>query len=1642
MNGDENTLFTSQGLKAAFQAALARDSLSAAEQDFVRQAFDDAREDELPSFDIEALGHLLAEAWKASDVVGDKPAISLSPVTTPSGERTLLDMLVVAQPDAPFLVDSVMGELTEQGFDVRAMFHPVVAVARDADGRRQASSGLVGIRRESIIIVVMASVGEDRRTALIEGVSATLADAHMAVADFEPMRALLHATVHELHSALSSPNSEAMARWIKARPGRGGGAPTEMVEEYLNFLRWLGAEHFVFLGARIYEYPRLANGDYAAEEPSNAPGGNLGVLRDDTRAVLRRASEPAVLTSTLKGYLETSPPVLVAKSNLRSRVHRRTYMDYIGVKRYAPDGAAIGEVRFVGLFTAEAYDEAARDIPLIRRKIAHIIARAGENPSAHNEKRLRNIIEGYPRDELFQADEDDLFSIATGILHLYDRPRVKLFVRRDPFDRFISVLFFTPRDRYNSETRELVAHLLAKAWTGRVSAYYPAFGAEPLARVHYVLGVTPNQHAEPDLRALEIEIDAATRTWPDRFAQAVREASGVAGHGVAEVLTRYAGAFPAGYQDQYDAAEALIDVAEFEALEDDPASIRVRAFRKSDDAPTLIRAKIYRRGEAAPLADVLPVFDNMGLKALLEEGYAIRRHGEDEAVWTHEFLLHDPRGADLSFADVKDPFEETFVAVWTGRAENDPFNRLVIELGLSWREAALIRALARYRQQTGLDPSERVQQEALGEHPGIARLLIDLFRVKFHPGVSAAVKERKREAQEVYAEIERALQGVESLDHDRALRRMAQLVQALQRTNFYQTDRAGAHRPHISFKIASRELEDLPAPKPYREIFVAAPHVEGVHLRFGPVARGGLRWSDRRDDFRTEVLGLVKAQQVKNAVIVPVGSKGGFYPKHLPKQAGTDAWRAEGVRAYKTFLQGLLDITDNLDAKGQVVHPKGVVALDGDDPYLVVAADKGTATFSDIANGVAQDYGFWLGDAFASGGSVGYDHKAMGITARGAWEAVKRHFREMGKDIQTEPFSCVGVGDMSGDVFGNGMLLSKATRLVAAFDHRHVFIDPDPDTEASWTERKRLFDLPRSSWADYRPELLSPGGAIYPRNAKSVTLTKEIKALLHLEEDEIAPVDLIRAILGSEVELLYLGGIGTYVKAPWESQAAAGDKANDAIRIDATELRCKVVGEGANLGFTQAGRIAFARIGGRINTDAIDNSAGVDTSDHEVNIKILTGQLERADKIDRKSRDALLASMTDDVAAHVLAHNYAQTLCLSLQESQAEAELTAHGRFMAELESQGRLDRKVEGLPSASQIGELKAAGKGLTRPELAVLTAYGKLELDAALVASDGPDDAWYEDLLVGYFPAGLCDYRAEMDRHRLRREIIATRLANQIVDRLGPTFAGRLFSSTGADAAVLARSFSAALAIFRLDAAWASVDAGDLLIPAEAQIALYSAIANALRGHVFGLALSQMQSGERPGVSELIETYRGAADALRAGGAELVSRFEKEQAAAEARRLVGLGAPAQLAKSVADLSILTGTLEIATLARRIGWPTAEAARLYHATGAAFGFNRLRAAAAGIKPADSFERAAVRTLVLDLIAQQVERAAAIAGLALGSEAGASPEKARAAIDAWSSPRKDAVRRGERMMAEIEGAGESWSFAKLTLAASALRVVG
>ncbi|MBV9420838.1 MAG: NAD-glutamate dehydrogenase, partial [Alphaproteobacteria bacterium] len=997
---------------------------------------------------------------------------------------------------------------------------------------------------------------------------------------------------------------------------------------------------------------------------------------------IRRGPDRSALTPEVRAFLTQPSPLIITKSNERSQVHRRVHMDYVGVKTFDKDGKLTGERRFVGLFTSGAYSRRPGDIPLLRRKVANVLARAGLSPTSHDGKALAHILDTYPRDDMFQISEDDLFAISQGILRLGERPTVRVFLRFDRFDRFVTALVYVPRDRYDTNARERIHAILAKALNGRMSASTPTIDDSVLARIHYIIG--RNEGARPHIRfsQLEEQIRGAIRTWDDGFAEAMERM-----HGEIEgqrLMHDYQAHFSPGYRGSFSPSEAVEDLDEIASLAKVENGLRVRAcvYRRHADAHNALRLKLYVLGEVMPLSASLPIFENLGLKVIAEDSFPLTLKTGDG--WTHEAIVLDfqMERADEAAVDlgvIKQPLEDVFHAVIAGQAESDGFNRLVLSAGLPWRDVTVLRTVAKFLRQAGFAFSQDYVEQALFRNPDLAGLLVELFHARNDPD---AAKHLEHDAETIASRIDGALNDVQSLDDDRIIRRLRNVIVNVLRTNFYQCTDMGESKPTVAIKLDSQALEDLPLPRPLVEIFVYAPEVEGVHLRFGKVARGGIRWSDRREDFRTEILGLVKAQQVKNAVIVPVGSKGGFYPKQLPVNATREAVQEAGISAYKLFINALLDVTDNLDADGKVVPPLEVVRHDDDDPYLVVAADKGTATFSDIANGIAEGRGFWLGDAFASGGSHGYDHKKMGITARGAWEAVKRHFRELGRDIQKEPFTAIGVGDMSGDVFGNGMLLSQQTKLLAAFDHRHIFIDPTPDPAKSWAERKRMFDLPRSSWADYDKSLISQGGGVFARSLKEIPLTPETKKVAGVEADKLSPLDLIKALLKAEADLLFFGGIGTYLKASSQSNLDAGDRANDAVRVNGNEVRAKVIGEGANLGCTQLGRIEYARNGGRINTDAIDNSAGVDTSDHEVNLKILLGNPVRRGELTPEARDELLTAMTDDVAAHVLKDNYDQTLALSVAQGRAAKDLDAHGRFMRDLERRGRLDRAVEFLPS------------------------------------------------------------------------------------------------------------------------------------------------------------------------------------------------------------------------------------------------------------------------------------------------------------------------------------------------------------------------
>jgi glutamate dehydrogenase len=1288
--------------------------------------------------------------------------------------------------DMSFLVDSVTMELTRQQREIHLVIHPQFDVVRDITGVLESVRPIKdepvaavdhdgpGTIRESWMHIEIGRLGADEDLHEIEeSVQKVLREVRDSVEDWEKMRAQALEIVADLES---SP------------PPLG----TEEIESGRAFLQWLADDHFAFLGYREYHLEREGDDEILRA----VPGTGLGILRADQD----QSKAFAKLPGAAKAKAREKSLLVLSKANSRSSVHRPAYLDYVGVKTFDASGEVSGERRFLGLLSSAAYTESITRIPLLREKAAEVLARIGAEPRSHAGKSLMDTLETYPRDEIFHTPADELAEVTQGVLQTVGRRQLRVFVRRETYGRYVSVLCYLPRDRYNTAVRERFSQILMDRFHGDSIEFNVKMSESTTARVHFV--VHPPLGAEiPDVDALDLErlFTDASRSWRDDFVNAtVNEYGEDRGSRLAR---RYADSFPEAYKEDFSATTAALDVGRLEGIEPDAetgSGIDLSLFSPLDAGRGEARLKVFRVGSRLSLSQVLPMLSSMGVEVLDERPYEL--DGLDRPTFVYEFGLQYAPGLP---DDVRGLFQDAIRAVWEGYNEIDGFNALVLAAGLTWRQATVLRAYAKYMKQGNSPFAVDYIEAALRGNTDITRLLWQLFEARFDPGkngLAADAEARTARVEEIEQRIKRALDDVASLDHDRILRSYLTHIKATLRTNYFQAEERGNLHQYMSFKLEPSAIPDLPEPRPRFEIFVYSPRVEGVHLRFGAVARGGLRWSDRRDDFRTEVLGLVKAQMVKNTVIVPVGAKGGFFCKQLPDPSDREAWLAEGVDCYKTFISGLLDITDNL-VEGATVPPLGVVRHDGDDSYLVVAADKGTATFSDIANGVAHDYGFWLGDAFASGGSVGYDHKAMGITARGAWVSVRRHFRERGIDCQAEDFTAVGIGDMSGDVFGNGMLCSEHIRLLAAFDHRDIFIDPTPDAATSFVERQRLFALPRSSWQDYDKSLISEGGGVFPRSLKAIKVTPQMQKALGIDEGVVTmtPAELMRAILKAPVDLLWNGGIGTYVKAASETDADAGDKANDAIRVNGRELRAQCVGEGGNLGLTQLGRIEYAERGGRMNTDFIDNSAGVDTSDHEVNIKILLDRVVAAGDLTGKQRNVLLAEMTDEVAALVLRDNYEQNLALANAAANAPSLLHVHEDWMRQLERRGVLNRDLEGLPSTRQVRRMLEREEGLSNPEISVLLAWTKIVLAEELLESDLPDDPYCRVDLTNYFPKAIQEgFAAQVADHPLRREIIVTQVVNDLVNGAGLTFWPRLQGETGAGPAELTRANFVAREIF----------------------------------------------------------------------------------------------------------------------------------------------------------------------------------------------------------------------------------------------------
>ncbi len=1532
--------------------------------------------------------------------------------------RSQHSVVEVVCDDMPFLVDSVTAELSRGGRAIHLVIHPLLLVRRDLTGQlldvhpTGTAPEVDGAIVESWMRIEVDRVADEAgRLALAEDLDRVLRDVRESVEDWPKMQ----------QRALQ------IAEGIEAEPPRD--LPVQEVEETTELLRWLADAHFTFLGYREYVL-HVDEGD-GDDRLVAVPGSGLGILRADQT----QSGDAGRLPRGVSTLARQPQLCVVTKANSRSTVHRPAYLDYVGVKSFDDAGEVVGERRFLGLFTSAAYNESIQRIPVLRRKAAEVLARSGFSSNSHSGKDLLQILETYPRDELFQIGSDDLAATALSVMHLQERRQLRLFLRRDAYGRFMSCMVYLPRDRYTTQVRHAMEAILLEAFGG-VSIDYTALVSESvLARLHFVVRVDPSE-AMPDVDPAEVEarLVLATRTWDDDFLDALRESCGVEqGARLAEV---YADAFPEAYKEDLPAAHAVSDLQRLEALNE--GDIDLQLYVPAAAAPGDRRLKLFHVGQPVSLSQVLPRLREMGVEVTDERPYEIQR-ADGPRAWVYDFgLRYEPSG-ELPGDDARGLFQDAFAAVWAGEAESDGFNALVLRAGLTWRQAMLLRAYAKYLRQAGSTFSQSYIEECLTSNTHIARLLVALFEARFDPTRNAPGGVGSEELVDgLVEEIAGALDAVASLDQDRILRSLLGLVRATLRTSYYQVDGAGRPKPYVAFKLDPHKVPDLPAPRPKFEIWVYSPWVEGVHLRFGPVARGGLRWSDRREDFRTEVLGLVKAQMVKNAVIVPVGAKGGFVVKRPPADpTDREALMAEGIMCYRTFISGLLDITDNLvtvDGRQQVVPPPQVVRHDDDDTYLVVAADKGTATFSDIANQVSLDYGFWLGDAFASGGSVGYDHKAMGITARGAWESVKRHFREFGVDTQTEDFTVVGVGDMSGDVFGNGMLLSEHIRLVAAFDHRHVFLDPDPDPATSYAERRRLFDMPRSSWAEYDRSLISPGGGVHPRTAKSIPITPEVRARLDLPAGatSLTPAELMRAVLVAPVDLLWNGGIGTYVKARTESHADVGDKANDAIRVNGADLRANVVGEGGNLGLTQLGRIEFAHNGGHINTDAIDNSAGVDTSDHEVNIKILLDQAVREGVLAAERRNALLAEMTDEVGALVLRHNYEQNVLLGNARVQAPAMLSVHGRLMSAMESRGELDRALEFLPSQAEIEQREAAGQGLTSSELAVLAAYSKISLTATVLGSDLPDDPWFTAALRRYFPSRLvAEHGDRLASHPLRREIVTTWLSNDLVNGGGMTFVFRMQEETGASAVEAVRAYSVVREAFRLEEFWAAVEEVDNALPTHVQAMLYLESRRLVDRSARWLVQARRASID---VAAEVEHFQAALDELVPLVPQLLVGSERERLLMRAAEFAGLGVPEALAERAAALLDTFSLLDVVEIATAEKVPLREVASVYFAVSERIEVDRMLTRITGLPRDDRWSALARSALRYDLYA-------ALAGL---TQAVLSSTSSTAApgdrITAWEEQNAEGVARAQATLEEIVTL-DSYDLATLSVALRTIRTL-
>lgn len=1590
---------------------------------FISSFFVAASLEDLKETEPEKLFGIAYSIW---ELAGHRAAASplvrvFNPDLRKDGWKTPHTVIQIVNDDMPFLVDSITGYLSNIcGYRIHIMHHPVLTLKRDRRGKRLKTCEGPGAEVEMakgalsesyLHVEIDAQTDAKILTGIEKDILKILGDVRSAVTDWKPILAKADETIAELEQ-------------------RGRGKNKHLFDEARAFMVWLKDDNFTFLGYREYTF----EGDDKARAIDQSQTSGLGILTDPDRHVMHGAHGLTLLAAEIADFLQNQRPMLITKANTRTMVHRPVHMDYVSVKKYDENGKTIGEREFVGLFTSKSYLKSPWDVPILRKKVANVQKRAPHSTTSHAGKAITHILETYPRDELFLTSERQLLKTTLGVLHLLERPRPRAFIREDRYERYVSAIVYVPRDSYHSGLRQKIEKILCDAYRGEISVYYALLSEDVLARWHFIIRTKPGQVPRVSHGDLNRKIEEAAKPWAEGLREELVDAFGEA-KGLA-LFEKYRTIFPASYMDAFSPRQAITDISHLQDF-DVSQDVSFEVFRAENDPVYALRLNIYHPSRLIALSECLPMLENLGVRVIGENSYELLTETKG---YIHAFYMETPNQGGVNIKATEALVEPMLDLVWKGEVENDGFNALAIHGGLPCRDIVILRAYAKYLRQLGLPFSQDLIEDCLVQTPRIARRLIKLFYVLFKPG-NESKENRRRRAEAIVREIHSNLNRIKSLDQDRIFRSYLNVILATLRSNFFTSEvlatsipktvlEADVPVPALAFKIRSSVLEDAPKPRPFVEIFVYSPRLEGLHLRGGPVARGGLRWSDRRDDFRTEVLGLMKAQQVKNAVIVPVGAKGGFFPKNLPLKGSRDEVFAEALSCYRIFVRTLLSLTDNYSGT-RIVTPGKVFRWDDADPYLVVAADKGTATFSDDANDIATSLGFWLDDAFASGGSNGYDHKKMGITAKGAAVSISRHFREMGINATLEPITVIGIGDMSGDVFGNGMLLSRQLKLVAAFDHRDIFFDPSPNPEKSFKERKRLFNKPRSSWADYNPKLISRGGGVYSRSSKFIKLNKAFRNFLQVDAKELTPHEIIHHMLKAKADLLWLGGIGTYVKSAKESHLDAGDRANDALRVNANELNVKVIGEGANLGLTQRARIDFARRGGRINTDFIDNSAAVDCSDKEVNIKILLASAIAAGSLAAKARNPLLASMNKDVQGIVLQDNYLQTRAISIAEAQAPMKREQHAGLIRLLEKEKRLERALEHLPTDEQFSKMALKGRGLTRPDLSVLVAHSKLRLKDVLLSGKILENRILYNELVWGFPKRLRQrFEKELLGHRLRREIIATTLANEIVNRAGLTFVNEIEEETGLSPNQIVSAFLVARDTFKLKPIWVAIDVLDYKVPANVQTDMHIQIQAFLRRQ----AIWYLKHLKRPiKVNAGIDRYQEAILKLMKYPERVLSPLEQKDLRDRWHALTDHGVPTALAKKVAVFSVMPQACDIVSVAITLKRSVEDVGKAYFEVGRVLGFDWLRHTTETLIEKDHWDYLAAHSIIDDLADQRRELTHSIL----------SRHKKKPgcqAVEAWVASHKITLKRSARLLNDLKTSG-AITVAKLSFAARHIRSI-